>query len=42
VIYSLESRQTLVYLIEARATKDNPLGLEPGQIVDVTLPRQSS
>jgi HlyD family secretion protein len=38
VIYSLESRQTLVYLIEARATKDRPLQLQPGQIVDVTLP----
>jgi HlyD family secretion protein len=37
VIYSLESRQTLVYLIEARASKDKPLRLQPGQIVDVTL-----
>jgi HlyD family secretion protein len=38
VIYSLESRQTLVYLIEARPAPGKPLGLEPGQIVDVTLP----
>lgn len=42
VIYSLESRQTLVYLIEARAPKDRPLGLQPGQIVDVTLPEPRS
>ncbi len=42
VIYSLESRQTLVYLIEARAPKDKPLGLQPGQIVDVTLPGTGS
>lgn len=42
VIYSLESRQTLVYLIEARAPKDKPLGLQPGQIVDVTLPEPRS
>ncbi len=39
VIYSLESRQTLVYLIEARAANDKPLRLQPGQIVDVDLPR---
>jgi len=38
VIYSLESRQTLVYLIEARAAADKPLRLQPGQIVDVELP----
>jgi HlyD family secretion protein len=38
VIYSLESRQTLVYLIEARPLPGKPLGLQPGQIVDVTLP----
>jgi HlyD family secretion protein len=37
VIYSLESRQTLVYLIEARAGKDKPLRLQPGQIVDVSF-----
>ena len=37
VIYSLESRQTLVYLIEARASKDQPLTLQPGQIVDVSF-----
>lgn len=36
VIYSLENRQKLVYLIEARPTGDNRL--KPGQIVDVTLP----
>lgn len=36
VIYSLENRQKLVYLIEARPT-DAP-GLKPGQIVDVVLP----
>jgi HlyD family secretion protein len=38
VIYSLESRQQLVYLIEARAPREKPLGLQPGQIVDVDLP----
>ena len=38
VIYSLQSRQTLVYLIEARASQDKPFKLQPGQIVDVTLP----
>ena len=38
VIYSLESRQTLVYLVEARAAHDKPLRLQPGQIVDVDLP----
>ena len=38
VIYSLESRQTLVYLVEARAAADKPLRLQPGQIVDVELP----
>jgi len=37
VIYSLESRQTLVYLIEARPGKDKPLKLQPGQIVDVSF-----
>jgi HlyD family secretion protein len=42
VIYSLESRQTLVYLIEARAGRDKPLRLQPGQIVDVDLPRPKS
>jgi HlyD family secretion protein len=36
VIYSLENRQKLVYLIEARP-EDAP-GLKPGQIVDVSLP----
>ena len=36
VIYSLENRQKLVYLIEARP--ENAPGLKPGQIVDVSLP----
>jgi len=36
VIYSLESRQKLVYLIEARP--DGAHFLKPGQIVDVALP----
>ena len=36
VIYSLENRQKLVYLIEARP--ENAPGLKPGQIVDVALP----
>ncbi|MBT2129938.1 HlyD family secretion protein [Aliiroseovarius lamellibrachiae] len=35
VIYSLENRQTLVYLIEARP--DDAHALKPGQIVDVSL-----
>jgi len=38
VIYSRDNRQTLVYLIEARAPNDKPLRMEPGQIVDVDLP----
>ena len=38
VIYSLESRQTLVYLVEARPARDVHLRLQPGQIVDVDLP----
>ena len=42
VIYSLESRQTLVYLIEARAANDKPLRLQPGQIVDVDLSGRKS
>lgn len=36
VIYSLENRQTLVYMIEARP--DGTDSLKPGQIVDVRLP----
>jgi HlyD family secretion protein len=36
VIYSLKSRQKLVYLIEARP--DGAHALKPGQIVDVVLP----
>lgn len=35
VIYSLENRQKLVYLVEAAPT--TPEGLKPGQIVDVAL-----
>lgn len=37
VIYSLENRQKLVYLVEARP--DNAPALQPGQIVDVDLAR---
>lgn len=36
VIYSLESRQKLVYLIEARPDASSSM-LQPGQIVDVSL-----
>jgi HlyD family secretion protein len=36
VIYSLENRQKLVYLIEARPAPDATV-LKPGQIVDVRL-----
>jgi HlyD family secretion protein len=36
VIYSLENRQKLVYLIEARPEGETP-DLKPGQIVDVVL-----
>lgn len=36
VIYSLENRQKLVYLVEARPVGDATL-LQPGQIVDVAL-----
>lgn len=36
VIYSLENRQKLVYLVEARMDPDNP-ELRPGQIVNVEL-----
>lgn len=39
VIYSLENRQKLVYLIEARP--DTEGGLQPGQIVDVDLPESA-
>ncbi|MEY2960634.1 MAG: hypothetical protein RLZ60_464, partial [Pseudomonadota bacterium] len=37
VIYSVENRQKLVYLIEARPTSEHDLN--PGQIVNVRLPR---
>ena len=40
VIYSLDQRQTLVYLIEARPVHDVTLRLQPGQIVDVELPQR--
>ncbi len=36
VIYSLETRQKLVYLVEARPVGD-ATPLQPGQIVDVVL-----
>ena len=36
VIYSLENRQKLVYLVEARLDGPNPV-LRPGQIVNVDL-----
>lgn len=36
VIYSLQNRQKLVYLIEARPEGDQPM-LKPGQIVDAVL-----
>lgn len=36
VIYSLQNRQKLVYLIEARPDATSPL--KPGQVVDVDLP----
>jgi HlyD family secretion protein len=37
VIYSLETRQKLVYLIEARPEDASAAALQPGQIVDVTF-----
>lgn len=40
VIYSLENRQKLVYLVEARPDAD-AWALEPGQIVDVDLQGES-
>ena len=36
VIYSLENRQKLVYLVEARPEEQDTV-LQPGQIVDVRL-----
>lgn len=36
VIYSLETRQKLVYLVEARPTKESAAKLQPGLIVDVS------
>lgn len=41
VIYSLEARQKLVYLVEAKPVGDAG-GLQPGQIVDVLLARDES
>jgi HlyD family secretion protein len=41
VIYSLETRQKLVYLIEARPT-DTDSPLQPGQIVDVRIAKSGS
>lgn len=38
VIYSVGSRDKLVYRIEARPMRGDPLILHPGQPVDVTLP----
>lgn len=40
VIYSAQTRQKLVYLVEARPDGGPQSALQPGQIVDVTLPRQ--
>lgn len=40
VIYSLQNRQTLVYLIEA-APEPGSTALKPGQIVDVSLPESA-
>ena len=37
VIYSAETRQKLVYLVEARPEGDPATRLQPGQIVDVML-----
>lgn len=37
VIYSIESRQKLVYRVEARGANAMPLDLHPGQPVDVTI-----
>ena len=37
VIYSVESRQKLVYRIEARGVAGAPLGVHPGQPVDVMI-----
>ncbi|WGW04103.1 HlyD family secretion protein [Tropicibacter oceani] len=37
VIYSVQNRQKLVYLVEARPEPGSPL--KPGQIVDVALPK---
>ena len=37
VIYSAQTRQKLVYLVEARPDGGPQSALQPGQIVDVTL-----
>ena len=41
VIYSLENRQKLVFLIEAEPNSDAHI-LKPGQIVDVDLKKDGS
>ena len=40
VIYSAQTRQKLVYLVEARPDGGPQSALQPGQIVDVTLQAQ--
>lgn len=42
VIYSLETRQTLVYLIEAKPEGEAGARLQPGQIVDARLPDKAT
>ena len=39
VIYSRESRAKLVFLVEARASREDAVKLHPGQPVDVTPAR---
>lgn len=41
VIFSRETRQKLVFLIEAKPVGENAAQLQPGQIVDVSLPMKS-
>jgi HlyD family secretion protein len=38
VIYSLETRQKLVFLVEARPEGESLVRLQPGQIIDVSFP----
>lgn len=42
VIYSIETRQKLVYRVEARPTQESLSRLQPGQIVDVTIEKPAS